>query len=152
MNERAPEDDGPRRRILVVGGGYVGFYVAMRLQKQLRPGEAKITVIDPKSYMTYQPFLPEAASGNLEPRHVIAPLRRVLNKCEVINGRIVKIDHASRLASFAPLEGPVRELAYDTLVLCPGSIVGTSASRNATSLTFAAAALPQHPMAFHDSL
>lgn len=112
-------------RILVVGGGYVGLYVAMNLQKQLRPGEAKITVVDPKSYMTYQPFLPEAGSGNLEPRHVVAPLRRVLNKCEIINGRIVRIDHASRIAVLAPLEGPTRELAYDTLVVCPGSIART---------------------------
>ena len=75
--------------------------------------------------MTYQPFLPEAGSGNLEPRHVVAPLRRVLNKCEIINGRIVQIDHASRIAYLAPLEGPTRELAYDTLVLCPGSIART---------------------------
>ncbi|HEX4427705.1 MAG TPA: NAD(P)/FAD-dependent oxidoreductase [Frankiaceae bacterium] len=112
-------------RILVVGGGYVGLYVAMNLQKRLKPGEAKITVVDPKSYMTYQPFLPEAGSGNLEPRHVIAPLRRVLNKCEIINGRIVKIDHASRIAVLDPLEGPTRELAYDTIVVCPGSIART---------------------------
>lgn len=112
-------------RILVVGGGYVGLYVAMHLQKRLKPGEAKITVVDPKSYMTYQPFLPEAGSGNLEPRHVIAPLRRVLNKCEIINGRIVKIDHASRIAVLDPLEGPTRELAYDTIVVCPGSIART---------------------------
>ncbi len=113
------------KRILVVGGGYVGLYVAMHLQKQLRPGEAKITVVDPKSYMTYQPFLPEAGSGNLEPRHVIAPLRRVLSKCEIINGRIVQIDHAARIAYLAPIEGPTREMAYDTLVLCPGSISRT---------------------------
>jgi NADH:ubiquinone reductase (H+-translocating) len=112
-------------RILVVGGGYVGLYVAMHLQKRLKPGEAKVTVIDPNSYMTYQPFLPEAGSGNLEPRHVVAPLRRVLNKCEIINGRIVKIDHASRIAVLAPLEGPTRELAYDTIVVCPGSIART---------------------------
>jgi NADH dehydrogenase len=115
----------PPARILVVGGGYVGLYVSMHLQKRLRPGEAKITVIDPKSYMTYQPFLPEAGSGNLEPRHVIAPLRRVLDKCEIINGRIVKIDHTSRIAVLEPLEGPPRELAYDTIVVCPGSIART---------------------------
>jgi NADH dehydrogenase len=112
-------------RILVVGGGYVGLYVAMHLQKRLRPGEASVTVVDPHSYMTYQPFLPEAGSGNLEPRHVVAPLRRVLHKCEIINGRIVKIDHASRIAVLDQLEGPTRELAYDTIVVCPGSIART---------------------------
>ncbi len=112
-------------RILVVGGGYVGLYVSMHLQKRLRPGEASVTVVDPHSYMTYQPFLPEAGSGNLEPRHVVAPLRRVLHKCEIINGRIVRIDHAARKALLAPIEGPARELEYDTVVVCPGSIART---------------------------
>ena len=112
-------------RILVVGGGYVGLYVALNLQKRLRPGEATVTVVDPHSYMTYQPFLPEAAAGNLEPRHVVAPLRRVLNKCEVINGTIESIDHASRRAQMKPMEGPMRELEYDSIVICPGSIART---------------------------
>jgi NADH dehydrogenase len=75
--------------------------------------------------MTYQPFLPEAGAGNLEPRHVVAPLRRVLSKCEIINGRIEAIDHGRRRAVLAPLEGPQRELDYDTIVVCPGSIART---------------------------
>ncbi|MDX3006173.1 hypothetical protein PWY87_31140 [Kribbella solani] len=29
------------RRILVVGGGYAGFYTAWRLEKKLRRGEAE---------------------------------------------------------------------------------------------------------------
>jgi NADH dehydrogenase len=112
-------------RILVVGGGYVGLYVAMNLQRKLRASEAHITVVDPHSYMTYQPFLPEAAAGNLDPRHVVAPLRRVLSKCEIINGRVESIDHAARCAWFAPNEGPVRKIEYDTVVVCPGSIART---------------------------
>ncbi len=112
-------------RILVVGGGYVGLYVALNLQKRLRHGEARVTVVDPQSYMTYQPFLPEAGAGNLEPRHVVAPLRRVLNKCEIINGRIESIDHANKCAWLAPIEGPQRRLDYDTIVICPGSIART---------------------------
>lgn len=112
-------------RILIVGGGYVGLYVAMHLQHRLRTDEAKITVVDPHSYMTYQPFLPEAAAGNLEPRHVVAPLRRVLSKCEIINGRIERVDHPARRALLKPIEGEPRELAYDSIVMCPGSIART---------------------------
>src|SRR3954453_14892705 len=54
-------------RIVIVGGGYVGMYNALGLQKKLGPGSAEITVIDPQSNMTYQPFLPEAAAGSVEP-------------------------------------------------------------------------------------
>src|ERR1700712_2771826 len=112
-------------RILVVGGGYVGLYVAMNLQRKLSASEAHITVVDPHSYMTYQPFLPEAAAGNLDPRHVVAPLRQGLKKCEIINGRVERIDHAARCAWLAPNEGPSRKLEYDTIVVCPGSIART---------------------------
>jgi NADH dehydrogenase len=97
----------------------------MHLQNRLRRDEAKITVVDPHSYMTYQPFLPEAAAGNLEPRHVVAPLRRVLSKCEIINGRIRRVNHASRRALLEPIEGAPRELSYDSIVICPGSIART---------------------------
>src|ERR1700759_950219 len=83
---------GQRPHILVVGGGYVGMYAALRLQQRLRAGEASVTGGDPQSDMTYQPFLPEAAAGNLEPRHVVVPLRRVLRKCQVLSGHVVEID------------------------------------------------------------
>ena len=101
------------------------MYTALRLRRRLRRSEALITVVDPQSYMTYQPFLPEAGAGNLEPRHVVVPLRRVLRGCEVLSGRVTSIDHAERRAVFEPLEGPERRLEYDVLVLAPGSVART---------------------------
>jgi len=113
------------QRILIVGGGYVGMYAALRLQRKLRPGEATIMIVDPQSYMTYQPFLPEAAAGNLEPRHVVVPLRRVLKKCTVLSGYVTGLDHSRRIARFRPHEGAERELGYDVVVMAPGSISKT---------------------------
>jgi NADH dehydrogenase len=112
-------------RILVVGGGYVGMYTALRLKRRLHAGEASITVVDTQSYMTYQPFLPESAAGNLEPRHVVVPLRRVLKGCTLLTGRITSIEHASRTARFMPDEGEARDLHYDVIVVAPGSIART---------------------------
>lgn len=67
-------------RILVVGGGYVGMYTALCLQRKLRQelrrAAVEVVVVDPDPYMTYQPFLPEAAAGSISPRHVVVPLRR----------------------------------------------------------------------------
>src|SRR6476659_4572338 len=104
-----------RAQIVIVGGGYVGMYAALRLQRRLSAGEAQITVIDPQSYMTYQPFLPEAGAGNLEPRHVVVPLRRVLRRCRVLCGRVTSVDHARRRLVFEPHEGAACELDYDEL-------------------------------------
>ncbi|WP_030258910.1 NAD(P)/FAD-dependent oxidoreductase [Streptomyces violens] len=121
-------------RILVVGGGYVGMYTALRLQRKLRKelqgGTVEIVVVDPEPYMTYQPFLPEAAAGSISPRHVVVPLRRVLPLCKVVIGEVTGIDHAKRTATVKTLateeEGTgAVETRYDELVLAPGSISRT---------------------------
>jgi NADH dehydrogenase len=108
--------------ILIAGGGYVGMYTALGLRRRLRPGEARVTLVDPRPHMTYQPFLPEAAAGNLEPRHVVVPLRRTLKGCNVVTGRVVGIDHAHKVATIEPVEGATYEVAYDILVSALGSV------------------------------
>lgn len=111
--------------IVIVGGGYVGMYTALGLQKSLRRGEARVTVIDPRSAMTYQPFLPEAAAGSLEPRHVVVPLRRTLKGCEVLTARVVGIDHSAKRLTVEPPQGDAYELSYDELVVAAGSVART---------------------------
>ena len=64
------------KKILIVGGGYAGFYTAWKLEKLLRAGEAEVTIVDPLPYMAYLPFLPEVASGSIEPRHAVVARRR----------------------------------------------------------------------------
>ena len=109
-------------RVVIVGGGYVGMYTALRLQRRLSRGQAEIIVIDPQASMTYQPFLPEAAAGSLEPRHVVVSLRRVLSKCRVITATATEISHARRKVTVQPVEGKPYDVDYDLLVVAPGSI------------------------------
>jgi NADH:ubiquinone reductase (H+-translocating) len=111
--------------VLVVGGGYVGLYTALRLQKRLSRGRAEVVVVDPQPHMTYQPFLPEAAAGSVEPRHVVVPLRRTLPRCRVVTGAVTGLDHAEKRARIAPIEGEPYELSYDVLVMAAGSVART---------------------------
>jgi NADH dehydrogenase len=113
------------KRILLVGAGHVGLYVALRLAKKLSSRRAEIVVVDPQPHMTYQPFLPEAAAGSIEPRHCVAPLRRVLKGVEVLSGRVTKVEHARRVATVQPITGPAREMRYDEIVVAPGSVSRT---------------------------
>ncbi len=121
----APQPMTAQPRILIVGGGYVGLYAALPLQRRLRRGEAHVVVVDPRSYMTYQPFLPEAAAGNLEPRHVVVPLRRVLPRCEVLTGVVESIDMGERTARVVPYAGAPYDVRFDHVVVAPGSVART---------------------------
>lgn len=114
-----------RPRILIVGGGYVGLYAARRILKKMRYDEATVTVVDPRSYMTYQPFLPEAAAGSISPRHVVVPLRRVLPSAEVLTGHVTSIDQERRVAVVSPLVGEAYELPFDHLVIALGAVSRT---------------------------
>ncbi|MQA80457.1 MAG: NAD(P)/FAD-dependent oxidoreductase [Streptosporangiales bacterium] len=114
-----------RPHILVIGGGYVGLYTAYGLQRRLRPGQAQVTLVSPESYMTYQPFLPEAAAGNLEPRHVVAPLRQILPRVRIINAELTGLQHARRTATIRAVSGEEREIGYDVVVLALGSVART---------------------------
>ncbi|RZU52123.1 NADH dehydrogenase [Krasilnikovia cinnamomea] len=113
------------QRIVVVGAGHVGLYAALRLSKKLSARRAEVVVIDPQPHMTYQPFLPEAAAGNISPRHSVVPLRRALKRCRIISGEVTRIEHARKTVTIAPIEGPTTELSYDHIIVAPGSVSRT---------------------------
>ncbi|MDF1479443.1 NAD(P)/FAD-dependent oxidoreductase [Leifsonia sp. H3M29-4] len=112
-------------RILIVGGGYAGFYTALKLEKWLSRGEAQVTMVDPLPYMTYQPFLPEVAAGSIEPRHAVVHHRRHLHKTEVITAKVTNIDHARKVATITPALGEPWEFAYDIVVVTAGAVSRT---------------------------
>ncbi|MGP6170998.1 NAD(P)/FAD-dependent oxidoreductase [Microbacterium sp. A196] len=112
-------------KILIVGGGYAGFYTAWKLEKHLRKGEAEVTMVDPLPYMAYLPFLPEVAAGSIEPRHAVVSTRRHLKRTNVVAAKVTKIDHANKVATITPAEGESYEYAYDQIVVTAGSVSRT---------------------------
>ncbi|MBO1751959.1 NAD(P)/FAD-dependent oxidoreductase [Actinotalea sp. BY-33] len=123
--EERPAKERKVPRVVILGGGYVGFYTALRLRRRLGKREAAIVVVDPRSYMTYQPFLPEAAAGALEPRHVVVSHRRELKGVDTLTGRVTEIRHADRTVTITPTEGQPYDITYDHLVVALGSVART---------------------------
>ena len=74
----------------MVGGGFAGGYVARLL------GRRGATIVSPENFMLYTPMLPEAASGTLEPRHTVVPLRQMCPHAELLLGRVTAIDEERR--------------------------------------------------------
>src|ERR671937_83243 len=64
---------------LILGGGFAGSWVARRLKRQ------GATIVCPVNFMLFASMLPEAASGTLEPRHVVVPLRLMCPHADLVN-------------------------------------------------------------------
>ena len=79
-------------------------------------------VVDPRPYMTYQPFLPEVLAGSVEARHAAVSLRRHLHRARLVAGTVTAIDHAHRTVTVHPAEGPDFALGYDIIVVTAGAV------------------------------
>lgn len=105
-----------RRGILIVGGGFAGGYVARLL------GRSGATIVSPENFMLFTPMLPEAASGTIEPRHVVVPLRQMCPHAELLLGTVRALDEERRVVQVQTPDAGAYEVAYEQLVLAPGAI------------------------------
>jgi len=103
---------------LVLGGGFAGSYVARLL------GKRGATIVSPENFMLYTPMLPEAASGTLEPRHVVVPLRMMCPHAELLLGRATGLDTNRRRVRVETEEG-LLTVGYENVVLALGAISRT---------------------------
>ena len=102
------------RDVLILGGGFAGAYVARLLRGR------QATIVSPENFMLYTPLLPEAASGTLEPRHTVVPLRVMCPHAELLLGRVESLDLEARTAS---AEG--RTMRWRDLVVALGAVPRT---------------------------
>jgi len=98
----------------VLGGGFAGSYVARLL------GRRGATIVSRENFMLYTPLLPEAASGTLEPRHVVVPLRQMCRHSELVLGEVVSHDSEARTVCVDAIGDRV-EISYERLVVALGA-------------------------------
>ena len=118
---------------LVLGGGFAGSYVGRLLKRR------GATIVSLENFMLYTPLLPEAASGTIEPRHVVVPLREMCPHAELVLGRVASHDREHRAVTVESLAGPL-EIRYERLVVALG----------ATTRTLPIPGLAEHGMGFKD--
>jgi len=116
---------------LVLGGGFAGGYVARLL------GKRGATIVSPENFMLYTPMLPEAASGTLEPRHVVVPLRKMCPHAELLLGRATALDPKQQRVR-VETEQALFHVGYRNVVVALGSV----------SRTLPIPGLPDHGLGF----
>jgi NADH dehydrogenase len=107
-----------RGGVLIVGGGFAGSSLARIL------GKRGATIVSPENFMLYTPMLPEAASGTLEPRHVVVPLRAMCPHADLVLGHAVAHDTDRRRVQVRT-EDELFWIPYDELVIAVGSVART---------------------------
>src|SRR4051794_15297785 len=108
--------------VVIAGGGFGGATVARRLERTLPKQSARLMLVNDVNFLLYTPFLPEAAAGLLEPRHVVTPLREILKRTYLRLGAITAHDPAGRTVELRTHEGEAQSIRYDQLVLSLGSL------------------------------
>jgi NADH:ubiquinone reductase (H+-translocating) len=101
---------------LILGGGFAGAWVARLL------GKRGATIVNVENFMLFTSMLPEAASGTVEPRHIVVPLRQMCPQAELLLGRAT-----GREGDRVRVETDVSDFAvrYDQLVVALGGVPAT---------------------------
>jgi NADH dehydrogenase len=108
--------------VVIAGGGFGGAMAARELERIVPKQSARLTLVNEVNFMLYTPFLPEAAAGTLEPRHVVTPLREILKRTNLRLGAIEAHDPGARTVRLRIRDGETEELPYDQLLLALGSV------------------------------
>jgi NADH:ubiquinone reductase (H+-translocating) len=108
--------------VVVAGGGFGGAAAARELERLIPKQSARLVLVNETNFALYTPFLPEAAAGTLEPRHVVTPLREILKRTYLRIGSVVGHDPEAKTVTIRAKYGETETLPYDQLLLALGSV------------------------------
>lgn len=111
-----------RPRIVILGAGFGGMYVAKRLARLSKKGLIELTIINRTNYFLFTPLLHEVATGGLSPRSVAEPLREVFagKGVRIVQGTGSLVNANSRRVTVHNDRDRL-EIPYDYLVIATGA-------------------------------
>jgi len=117
------------KHVVILGGGFAGIEVLKNLQKKLSQKNVEITLVSRDNFLLFTPMLPEVASGMIETRHIVTPLRSFCRKAKLYEASVESIDLENKLVIIThtigrqsqPSDWREHTLKYDYLVIALGS-------------------------------
>ena len=112
-----------KKKIVILGGGFAGVECTRRLEAKFGDDpEIELVMVSEDNFLLFTPMLPQVASGMIETRHIVMPIRTVCEKTKFYEGRIKNIDPYGKLVTIWGT-GDRRSISihYDFLVIALGS-------------------------------
>jgi NADH dehydrogenase len=112
-----------KKRILVLGGGFAGIECTRNLESYFKHDSGiELVLVSEDNFLLFTPMLPQVASGMIETRHIIIPIRTICKKTTFYEGRIKNIDpYGKHVTLYGTNEKRGTSLEYDYLVVALGS-------------------------------
>ena len=134
------QDPTPKKRIVILGGGFAGMKAAECLERELEKDRSvSISLLSETNALLFTPMLAEVAGSSLEPSHISTPLRTSLHRTEFVRGRVTGVDLQSKRVSLDAGNGAETcqsELTYDHLVFALGAVSNYLGLSNVQKLAF----------------
>jgi len=111
------------KRILILGGGFAGVECCLKLESYFgHNSDIEITLVSEDNFILFTPLLPQVASGTIETRHIVTPIRTIIKKSKFYEGKIKYIDPPGKsVALYGTNENRGMLIHYDFLVVALGS-------------------------------
>ena len=84
-----------KKKIVILGSGFAAVECARQLEAEFGkdPG-IELVMIGEDNFLLFTPMLPQVASGMIETRHIVFPIRTICKKTKFYEGRIKNIKNA----------------------------------------------------------
>jgi len=112
-----------KKKIVVLGGGFAGVECTRKLEKYFKEdSEIEIILVSEDNFLLFTAMLPQVASGMIETRHIVMPIRTITKKTIFYEGRVKNIDPYGKIVNLWG-SGNKRGISfhYDFLVVALGS-------------------------------
>ena len=106
-----------------MGGGFAGLECTKKLEEHFQNDpEIEIVLVSEDNFLLFTPMLPQVASGMIETRHIVMPIRTIIKKAIFYEGRIKNIDPYGKIVNlWGSRNKRGISLHYDFLVVALGS-------------------------------
>jgi NADH dehydrogenase len=112
-----------KKKIVILGGGFAGVECTRQLEKEFgNDPEIELVMVSEDNFLLFTPMLPQVASGMIETRHIVLPIRTICKKTKFYESRIKNIDPYGKIVTlWGTSDKRSISLHYDFLVVALGS-------------------------------